>query len=224
MKERPIVFNTEMVEAILDGKKTQTTRPIKNCSYVLDVGEGECLAIDENEKIIECPYGDVGDRLWVKETWANCNSSEGPCIAYRADSHIITWHDFCEEKAADYGNGPSMNYDKYPGDYTMWWEDLLSGESEHSWKPSTHMPKWAARIWLEVTGVRVERVQDISREDALAEGVNRTNASIYDFSKKRFKNLWISLYSEDSWNRNDWVWVIEFKRIENGIKSKHDLK
>lgn len=121
----------------------------------------------------KCPYGQPGERLWVRETFADVNSEDGPALAYKADGDVRTWHEFSKVFGKDYGAGPSFNYDAYPGDYTMWHTDLFNGEPDPAWKPSIHMPRWASRITLEVTDVRVERLQDISEADAIAEGLKR---------------------------------------------------
>ncbi len=132
-KERPILFSGEMVRAILGGRKTQTRRVIKNSWDMAadgydkledgwrawyDPGAGVLSSHD-----IVCPYGSPGDRLWVRETWARVNSGAGPGWAYKADSHFIQ-PDF---DGHDYGAGPSFNYEKFPGDYCMWYTDLVGG-------------------------------------------------------------------------------------------------
>lgn len=200
MKERGIIFNAEMVRAILDGRKTQTRRIIKSVpathnfhgwvmssTQAKDEGKA-CWAIGDSPLLKEpirlnCPLGKIGDRLWVRETWRKfdfsdeCGCSEYPCG--------------CPE------NGAIM--------YRATQDD---GESK--WRPSTHMPRRYSRITLEITNVRVERLQDISEQDAIAEGI--TNISV--LSKYIFSKLWESIYGFDSWSSNPWVWVIEFKKVE----------
>ena len=183
VKERPILFNAEMVRAVRAGRKTQTRRVIKGAEDVDCWTELEryppvfrgCWSNDDEtahaSMDLECPYGCAGDRLWVRETWADVNSEMGPSIAYRADGDIRGWEEFSETFGEDYGAGPSMDYESYPGDYVMWWSDLLNGEPDHKWKPSIHMFRWASRINLRIKDIRVERIQDISNADAIAEGI-----------------------------------------------------
>ncbi|MDE2107430.1 MAG: hypothetical protein KGL39_60095, partial [Patescibacteria group bacterium] len=163
-------------------------------------------ASDENEDY-PCPYGAPGDRLWVRETFAmvgrmDINSGEpiacGPgekdfperdcVVAYRANSNI----EFCD------------------GDGFM--GEMADRDDMPKWRPSIHMPRWASRITLEVTGVRVERVHDICGVDALAEGVEDSDESTAPMS---FAQLWDSINAERGlgWDKNPWVWVINFRRI-----------
>lgn len=153
MKERPILFSGAMVRAILDGRKTVTRRTVKgialdwiaagfNASYVADDANGLC------------PYGCAGDRLWVRETWSSSVSAEDLTPRQIVDQRWPIWYaadSECRFLGADDG-GPGFM------------------ERERRWRPSIHMPRWASRITLEVTGVRVERLQDISEADAQAEG------------------------------------------------------
>lgn len=145
VKERPILFGSEMVRAILDGSKTQTRRVIKPTAYqqrycrekhgsdATNKMAGEsCKALSaacHDEFLRRCPYGKPGDRLWVRETWQTVNSEQGPGIAYKADSCF--WQP--EYDGEDFGAGPSYNYDKYPGEYLDWFTDLLDGEGR--WNP-----------------------------------------------------------------------------------------
>ncbi|MCS4496240.1 morphogenetic protein [Pantoea sp. B623] len=185
MKECPILLNAEMVRAVLDGGKTQTRRILKvqphagvrNSVFVKSGYE------DGHGKELVCPFGAVGDRLWVRETWARYNIDQ--------DTHDIAYR--------------ATTPDDWP--------------KEGRWRPSIHMPRWASRITLEITGVRVERLQDITNQDAMAEGIGHLYA--YDESQptpkdatRRFAELWQSIYGADSWQANPWVWVIEFKRVE----------
>ena len=170
MKERPVLFSGEMVRAILEGRKTQTRRVIK--PQPLWVGDPNVAfkTHSANPKgIINCPYGQPGDRLWVRETFAGTKNTG---FAYRAT-------------------------------------DTAYG---HKWRPSIFMPHWASRINLEVVSVRVERVQDISIEDAYDEGMEWGDQGC---GVLEFKNLWdsINLKRGYGWDANPWVWVIEFKRL-----------
>jgi hypothetical protein len=205
MRERPILFSTEMVKAILEGRKTQTRRTKDldlynkiNPDYWKLVGVGSyqkkghnartgvaMMANATNQTFSDfCPYGNPGDVLWVRETWAKIKEFDG--VLYKAA-----------------GDDP-----------------MRCGK----WKPSIHMPKVAARIWLEITDIRVERLQDISEEDACAEGVeykvSRGGLYYKDYmierdwyfkAKPSFFSLWRKINGTDSLHANPWVWVISFK-------------
>lgn len=202
MKERPILFSDEMVRAILEGRKTQTRRVVKQ-QDVLDsrneVGVWDGPGEVGEWEVSRCPYGQAEDRLWVREAWAKCQIKEccdGP-VAYRA-SWLRGMAAHCEG-------------------YTKW-------------KPSIHLPRWASRITLEITGVRVERLQDISEADAGAEGIDAPaefsgmgpdgpieNEAAYGWHPvDAFAELWDSINKDRgySWESNPWVWVVNFKRIE----------
>lgn len=206
-KEIPILFSTPMVQAILEGRKTQTRRIVKQHIQREDIGSGaSCFSVYDsygaqyyNEQETE-PYTladfqkwKPGDLLWVRETW----TTEGHTTkhyAYRAD------------------------------------HDSISNVGR--WKPSIHMPKTAARIWLQVESVGVERLQDISEEDAISEGINwidvepEVGMRAYrdyvncenDFLTpiQSYATLWQSINGPESWEQNPFVWVIKFKRIERG--------
>lgn len=188
MKDRPILFNGAMVCAILDGSKTQTRRPYKvrkHPDIACEIAASELVR--EEQHVIDriCPYGASGDRLYVRETWAQPTTLDpGPTI-YRAD--------YPDCVPAEYINVP-------PADEVVW-------------RPSIHMPKALSRITLEVTGVRVERLNDCSDTDALAEGVDRTNTSITGYARERYQHLWESINGVGSWSVNPWVWVVEFRRV-----------
>ncbi|HHB8181238.1 TPA: hypothetical protein ACN7O5_005283 [Klebsiella pneumoniae] len=214
MTERGMIFNAEMVRAILDGRKTQTRRPIKwKQTRFTEIGEREDGSkwpwSEDAEHACDfwhpCPFGAVGDRIWVRETW----NKYGGLLTYRAD------HDWIDD---------------------MRKETVCTAK----WVPSIHMPRWASRILLEITDVRVERLNAISPEDAESEGLECTNFTgfgdepglpsypepdvYFDPLKKQWKEyppeafagLWESIYGEGSWQANPWVWVIEFKRVEGG--------
>ena len=235
MKEHPILFSPPMVNAILEGRKTQTRRVVKDIEpdtkwRIGQMGEIVCkhpnrgkfgvfIHIDDDTfpqcDLIPCPFGKPSDRLWVRETWADVNTPDGPAICYRADGNYMHWRDFSKTFGPDYGIGPSMDYTAYPGDYCMWWEDLLNGAPDHRWRPSIFMPRWASRITLEITGIRVERLQDITEDDALAEGVNGDEGP-YDQQtpKMCFESLWDSINGKRfPWSSNPFVWVVEFKMV-----------
>ena len=194
MKERPILFKAEMVNAILDGSKTQTRRvfnhqPDEHIELCTNT-KGEHLADDfeNNLMYFKCPYGKIGDQLWVRENFAfdsqmdNIKPSEmskGEPVYYPANRELVQ-------------KGCSM---------------ISRGKT----RPSIFMPHWASRIQLEITDIRVERLQDISGEDARAEGCSGAK----DISPyQEFYELWKSINGADSWDSNPWVWIVEFQRVK----------
>lgn len=213
MKARPILFNGAMVRALLDGSKTQTRRAVKS-KFEIDY-----LPLDldgpiwphhstysdafEDQPML-CPYGQPGDRLWVRETHApqsDCWGAWERSMQYgcRQDSPIIHY-------AADKRDKPFIE----------------------KWRPSIHMPRWASRILLEVASVRVEQLQDISEVDAKAEGIKPDEvrqialfgasaderADMYRRAAVRpYRHIWESINGAGSWEENPWVWVIEFKKV-----------
>lgn len=228
MKEFPILFNSTMVNAILEGRKTQTRRVVKN-KLIVEQAEFECgnrpnvirsepslqYLVDNN-----CPYGQVGDRLWVRETWAPVNLYGEIALAYKADSEVIR----VEENESFLDEEGFINYDdprleKYS--FAVWAADLLDGE-EGGWSPSIHMPRWACRLVLEITSVRVERLNNISEEDAKAEGCDYSDhPSTKEIgfcigAQTNFRVGWNLIYGKDSWKQNPWVWVVEFTIIQGG--------
>lgn len=206
MKERPILFSSPMVRAILEGRKTQTRRVIadqeNDWASVHPDGSGlgwiawapkpETAAFTvkayPGEDGFKCPHGVPGDRLWVRETWLD-----------------ISEHGF------DAGGGEHF-YNKVA--YRASNDPVTNGSP---WRPSIFMPRWASRITLEITGVRVQRVQEISEEDANAEGVVPAVPTVKLLGEYRvaYKHLWDSLNAKRGygWDKNPWVWVIEFKRV-----------
>ncbi|WP_421412624.1 hypothetical protein ACOMDM_13660 [Serratia plymuthica] len=228
MKERPIIFNAEMVRAILDGRKTQTRRIIQERhlysggreagNWPVHMPEG-----DEGEKARlwaanNSPFGQVGDRLWVRETFAILGNEDGCPIDW--DGNLIKG----DEKHAARIYKASCWQD--PGNYGLWSIPDRDIQYEGTWRPSIHMPRWASRILLEITTVRVERLNDIGEKDAKAEGVKPAGDLLPDYSdtfltpkgdfataQVAFKRLWESIYGEESWQDSPWVWVIEFKRV-----------
>ena len=235
MKERGMIFNGEMVRAILDGRKTQTRRPIKwKQTRFTEIGEREDGSkwpwSEDAEHACDfwhpCPFGAVGDRIWVRETWSDVNLDGAPAVAYRADDEV---YDLMENESLLDEDG-AFNYQdtrvsKYQ--FAAWHSDLISG-IEGNWRPSIHMPRWASRILLEITDVRVERLNAISEEDARAEGIIDGGclncgepepcgcANPEPDATDAFAYLWQSIYGQESWNANPWVWVISFERIEGG--------
>jgi hypothetical protein len=203
MRERPILFSGPMVRAILEGRKTQT-RWVMKPQPVLDgdmVGHpalcglfgahvfGPCAA-----KMIPCPYGAPGDRLWVRETWAP--------IVQIADVDLPAG---LVEKADPRGGVQLIAYRATTEDFVWADGDGYAMEGRSCWRPSIHMPRWASRLLLEVTEVRVQRLQEISEEDARAEGVE---------SRGAFCGLWDTINGNGSWRENPWVWCVSFRRVE----------
>jgi len=200
MKERPILMNGEMVRAVLEGRKTQTRRVVKHIP-MLGGPIGWCAAARAQEpgwvSIVGdyrrfCPIGKVGDRLWVRETFIDLIKT--PILGAGVEKY----------------KGLSVCYraDNHL-DKTM--------EVSGKWTPSIHMPRWVSRINLEITDIRVERVQEISAKDAVAEGVDGDipypgGPSYY---YRNFWNLWDSIYTKRGlgWDKNPFCWVVEFKRI-----------
>ncbi|MDU2939893.1 morphogenetic protein [Superficieibacter sp. BNK-5] len=207
MKERGMIFNAEMVRAILDGRKTQTRRPVK--FPLIDKNMGCELAGNELAGELAAgnywnsPFGKPGDRIWVRETFRvmGC-ATDVARLMYKASERSS----FTESARTV----PVSSCTKQPS---------------QKWTPSIHMPRWASRILLEITNVRVERLQDISHQDAVVEGMPPSHPSIDavskglgypDFPRSAFAQIWQSIYGAESWQVNPWVWVIEFKRVDGG--------
>lgn len=209
MSEKPILFSSDMVRAILDGKKTQTRRVMKvqpGCKGVLETSPAGELIYHwphNEEKIYFCKFP-YDHRLWVRETFA---IEQDCCVVWKAD------------RCAQYfGTGAVPNGDKFY---------LPSGYKPLRWKPSIFMPRWASRIDLDVVRVRVERLQDITREDAKAEGVSNVwvNPPVNEDHYRRvmlnpyvanYSVLWDEINGDRGfgWDVNPWVWVLEYKPVE----------
>lgn len=197
MAVKPILFNTEMVRAILDGRKTQTRRLVKpkhrgaaGFNVCFSKATGEITGVydfDEDERMYDDPTQapfQPGDVLYVRETWCNVNTKEYPSYFYKADN-----------------NRPS-DFDLTP------------------WRPSIHMPKEAARLFLRVTGVRCERLQNMTPDDCANDGGFEPEAIKAVGIAPLFGTLWDSTVNKDAmarfgWAANPWVWVIEFERCEH---------
>ncbi|HBR4272319.1 morphogenetic protein [Klebsiella pneumoniae] len=209
--ERGMIFNAEMVRAILDGRKTQTRRIIKPQPEATLSGSlsGKWLSRPLNGLLlpkiediaIHCPFGVVGDRIWVRETFQGPLFDYDLMDSYCKDPTPVEKPEFCVYKA---DGVPAPEF--YDAD----------DELHSCWRPSIHMPRWASRILLEITDVRVERLKSISDRDALREGCSAADMKSGDCVADVFARLWASIYGSDSWNANPWVWVIEFKRVEGG--------
>ena len=231
MNERPILFSGEMVRAILDGRKTQTRRVVKVLPWTqppyyfcgdirnslgFPASDGETWAGFTYEKsrendpcFVKCPYGKPGDRLWVRETWNAVHF-----VPEIVEGHVTKYSDhwFVSDEIPK-----NSNNDYWSLCYAA---DCDSFELEIVWRPSIFMPRWASRITLEVVNVRVERLQDISEEDATAEGVSVPLAGVSEWGGPgeaiyEYMRLWDSINAKrgHSWAANPWVWVIEFKNV-----------
>lgn len=218
MSERPILFSAPMVRALIDGAKTQTRRIVKHehvngdcpCADVFAFNEkrgewelGECHeGPTAHVGWLKCPYGRAGDQLWVRETWRlNWASGEGSEVEYRADGAKRAWP--VNAKGSKFLDGGVK------------------------WKPSIFLERQYSRLTLEVTAVRVERLQDISDADAKAEGVDPWTTIVPEqivpgpgFNRARYGDqphrlpyaaLWDSINGEGAWDLNPWVWVINFE-------------
>ncbi len=231
MREIPILFSTPMVQAILDGRKSMTRRVVKGFENAIqgvsELADGKfeisygVYALGNSDidyATINCPYGQPGDRLWVKETWkVGCTGDlEDPGFGFKyragADDYVLNAYPTNEERF-----------------------DLINKYVvKKGWQSSRFIPREAARIWLEVTNVRVERLQEITEEDAKAEGITsywaephrdvapfigaakELGVDLCHTRRKAFQQLWDSLNSKRGygWETNPWVWVVEFRRDE----------
>lgn len=205
MKERPIIFSAPMVCAILSGQKTQTRRIVKNDRQNLGGGDGINCRVAKyraSTRRTICPYGQPGDRLWVRETWAETDMADGaPVIAYRAGGCVAIGR--TEPDSRDY----------------LIHQFAFDTTHVGAWRSPIHMPRWASRILLEVVSVRVERLRDISEADAMAEGTGLRDCvsigcSEAESAKQAYELLWESIHNDGSWDANPLVWAIEFRRIE----------
>lgn len=240
MTERGMIFNSEMVRAILDGRKTQTRREVKlnldiaclattyDWAASLAANHYQGLTEEQIQQKAEslrgvihpvilgngqmvsiiCPHGKPGDRIWVRETFCPVDDTQ-----------------YGGEKWVDYRATP-----KFEASHPAGWDSAPNDAEALKWRPSIHMPRWASRILLEITNVGVQRLQDISSGDAVREGICQLPASgryclspgdqyfggASHSAKEVYSWLWSSIYGEESWKANPWVWVIEFKRIEGG--------
>lgn len=216
--EHPIIFSAPMVAAILAGRKTMTRRLVKppvegDFADLDDDGSYWWSGLAAHER--RCPYGKPGDHLWVRETFRYYFDAPDlwDCIQYRQDmskrkpdvDHMDNETGFAFEQRC---------------------ECLESGEgAETRWRSPIHMPRWASRITLEITEIRVQRLHDISESDAKAEGVEELPGGFYRayhpmpgqvaclLARISFGQLWASIHGTDSWHANPWVWVLTFRRL-----------
>lgn len=244
MADRPIIFSAPMVRALLAGRKTQTRRVLKpqptprgphGIAYdpgmlAWPIGAGSYRVRHESLGAPEgiAPYA-ADDRLWVREAWQTGLSDNGPQIAYRATP------DYCEIDAwdgPDEGSGPSFNYDRCPGArWHDWLGDVL--DNDGPWRSPIHMPRWASRLTLVVEEARVQRLQDISEDDAEAEGIFQRFAIgddpmsdqwswqksgwRYPTPRAAYHALWEELHGPAAWSANPWVAAISFRVVKANI-------
>lgn len=201
-KEGPIICNGTDVRAILEGRKTQMRRVVKPQPVDLQFGPGAEPWDASTGYALRCPYGMPGDRLWVRETWG-----------------LFSDLGFCDTSLTGMQALPDLWQLAYRVDHI----DPVRGDGPHLpfWRPSIFMPRWASRITLEITGVKVERLQNISGPDCWAEGIDEIRSSGDEYGELRgsvvedYQALWQSIHGADSWHANPWVWVIEFRRVHS---------
>lgn len=228
MKERPILFSGDMVRALLSGRKTQTRRIVKSERYRLPydadtfkvtrhgIIKGDCEKGESSFMPLTNRYGIRSDKLWVKETFREWHESDNQCGC--------SDHCSCSTK-------PTTEYCYRADGHQIDDEDRALGIK---WKPSIFMPRHASRLTLQLVNVRIERLNDISEQDAMAEGIDNNCSHINDcdcypgewlnylndddgfpcYSPiDSYRTLWEKINGEGSWNENPWVWVVEFKQI-----------
>ena len=240
-----------LVRATLEGRKTQTRRLVKcGCNHLHEGGNPvklfgdwslsvaphqydgvehlygwrgkrpkigdwiETVQTDVDDcftSFVPCPLGRAGDRLWVRETFAIVHGCRDPETGYIDDWMVP--RDIPKDNSGGFWAALHRANDRF---------EESQEDRGFSWRPAIHMPRWACRLVLPLVSVRVERVQDITEEDARAEGIRRTEngwtdgATGYDVTNARaaFQELWASIYGQESWDANPWVWVAEWKEIE----------
>lgn len=226
MKERPILFSGPMVRALLAGTKTQTRRVVKpqpapdqqprtvigSSGFVYVMDNAPLLPYPEVRRVRwDCPYGQPGDRLWVKEAWRTADTLDALSPTAIADKCVdagyskpwapLQWEADGQRNREWSGFGPGNGIVVGPGKTRV----------------SMHMPRWASRINLEITSVRVERLQDISPDDCIAEGawpIAHRELGRGHEAVAAYQSLWESINGPGSWAANPWVWVLEFRRID----------
>jgi hypothetical protein len=229
MRERPILFSGPMIRAILEGRKTQTRRIVKPqpsdswhpvveryCPTIIEKdgmdGPGpEVFGASDEDEGRKFPYGAPGDFIWVREAWCSAHQDGAFGTAYRADNTYL-------QGKRSHPKGPHYHFPQI-GPHVRW-------------RPSIHIPRWASRINLEITGVRVERLHEISEADAIAEGIRtmrddsgtfvgregdssdgRHMVTPWPSARQAYADLWESINGRSSWDCNPWVWVVEFRKV-----------
>ncbi|HCI6860410.1 TPA: hypothetical protein NPP66_003692 [Klebsiella quasipneumoniae subsp. similipneumoniae] len=225
MTERGMIFNGEMVRAILDGRKTQTRRPVKFPVHDKNLGcelSGNELAGELSAgNYLNSAFGKPGDRIWVREAYRFPASLDDVSPTGVGEMAVAT----------GYRKPWAPTFYEFTGTFSDGWKGFETPpkvSDAGKLRPSIHMPRWASRILLEITDVRVERLNAISEEDARAEGIIDGGclncgepepcgcANPEPDATDAFAYLWQSIYGQENWLANPWVWVIEFKRVEGG--------
>lgn len=180
MKERPILMTPENAQKVFDGTKPQTRRIVKrtDSGRVKRVGSTKNWHLGDPDAVLACPYGVVGDRLWIREAWSRCDE----CSMEIYKGQGVMNCPYCDASTAGL-----------------------------KFTPSIHMPRWASRTVVELTEVRVERLQEISEKDCIAEGCG--SPITRDMKKPHFMRLWESINGPGSWALNPWVWVLTFRKV-----------
>ena len=228
MKERPILMNGAMVRAVLDGSKTQTRRIVKKVGLAAPAPQSviDGAATYAGGMVAHCPYGQPGDRIWVRETWGVISH------AWDEACNLIDWAPDRPATAISempFGQGYYSGHVIYAADGAFEWsgDDDGDGDPRSAWHPSIHMPRRASRILLEIVSVLVERLQDISDADIVAEGIDMealaesqdrydivckgSDASGRATERTAWRDLWESTGGD--WDANPWCWAITFKRV-----------
>jgi len=230
MKTTPILYSTPMVQALQNDTKTQTrrTKGLKavnenpgawECAVLQEISEGDKNATyavfvqPGNTEKVKCPYGAPGDILWVRETWALSLKNE---VTQSEKSGAIPW--YYNPDKLDIVFKADSKEETHP-DHPEW--------GKKRWKSSIHMPKPACRLFLKIKNIRVERLQDITEADAVAEGIEWLREGMFwwrnylknplpgtSYSIHSYQTLWQSINGPESWAANPWVWVVEFEKCE----------
>ena len=229
IKERPLILKTEMVQAILEGRKTQTRSVVapslKNSDPQFELHQEEDGSWTPmhtfNEDLfdskgvahpIKCPLGSIGDRIWIRETW------QGPLVDY--DEAYSMFKD-----PTPYNKVENCVYRADGGEYPEFTDS--DDEVIQGWKSSSNMPRWASRITLEIVDIRVEQLNSISAEDITEEGVKTRGEAMWgcrwwlgapeeavNDARELFAKFWNETHRDNKWDDNPWVWVVEFKRLD----------
>ncbi|WP_130835341.1 hypothetical protein [[Erwinia] mediterraneensis] len=219
MKERPILFSEQRVRALLIGQQTQTRRIMKTQSFgpgqdhhegvhAFDVSANHLHGyklMSMSDISYHCPYGKPGDILWVRETWRGPMVPEDKVCAYERDPVAFRTPEFCQYRADSAGLDHNPEAEQF------------------GWQTAIHMPRWASRINLEITAVRAQKIQDITDDEIMAEGVQTDTHFLNNFftmsmnaesPKEAYRKAWQKQYGATSWEVNPWVWVIEFRHVK----------